>query len=143
MSTFLQLCSDTRRECGVAGTGPTAVTDQSGQLENIVNWVKNAFVEIQNRHQDWLWLKSTFTFDTTASDDTYAYGDAAVTDSRLSAAISRFRRWWLYDVDGFPNVKCYLTSAGVSGEKYLLPLPWATLETSINAARKPTMRQCM
>lgn len=125
MSTYLQLCVEARRECLDVGSGPTAVTGQTGQLADIVAWVAHAYTEIQGRHQDWLWLRSTFTFNTTASDDSYAYSDAAVTDSRLSAVITRFRRWWLYDADGFPNVKCYLTSAGVSGEKYLLPLPWA------------------
>lgn len=123
MSTFLSGSVDLRRECGVAGTGPTAVTGQTGDLERIVAWYAQAYTEIQNRHPDWLWLRSTWTVNTVAADDTYAYGD--VTDSRLSATITRFRRWWLYDLDGFPNVKCYLTSAGVSGEKYLLPLPWA------------------
>ena len=123
MSTYLSGSVDLRRECGMSGTGPAAVTGQTGDLERIVEWYAQAYTEIQNRHQDWLWLRSTFTVDTTASDDTYAYGD--VTDSRLSALITRFRRWWLYDVDGFPNVRSYLTSAGVSGEKYLLPLPWA------------------
>src|SRR3990167_2117864 len=123
MSTYLSGSVDLRRECGMSGTGPAAVTGQTGDMERIVEWYAQAYTEIQNRHQDWLWLRSTFTVDTTASDDTYAYGD--VTDSRLSALITRFRRWWLYDVDGFPNVRSYLTSGGVSGEKYLLPLPWA------------------
>lgn len=123
MSTYLQLCSSLRQETLDSGTGPSTVTGNSGQLARIVAWVAQAHIEIQNRHSDWLWLRSTFTFNTTASDDTYAYGD--VTDSRLSATISRFRHWWLYDIDGFPNVNCYLTSAGVSGEKYLIPLQWA------------------
>lgn len=123
MATYLTGSVDLRRECGVAGTGPAAVTGQTGDLERIVEWYAQTYIEIQNRH-DWLWLRSTWTVDTASNDDTYAYGD--VTDSRLSAVITRFKRWWLYDVDGFPNVKCYLTSAGVSGEKYLLPLPWAS-----------------
>lgn len=123
MSTFLQLAAEARREILDTGTGPTTVVSQTGQLGNIVAWVAQSYTEIQNRHADWLWLRSTWTVNTVASDDTYAYGD--VTDSRLSAPIARFRRWWLYDNDGFPNVKCYLTSAGVAGEKYLLPLPWA------------------
>lgn len=124
MSTYLAGSVDLRRECGVAGTGPSAVTGQTGDLERIVEWYAQSYVEIQNRHQDWLWLRSTWTVDTVASDDTYAYGD--VTDSRLSAVITRFRRWWLYDAEGFPNIRSYLTSAGVAGEKYLLPLPWAS-----------------
>lgn len=86
--------------------------------------MRNSWREIQNRHANWQWLRSTFTVNTVASDDSYAYGD--ITDSRLSAVISRFSRWWLLDNEGFPNVKCYLTSAGVSGEKYLILLPWSS-----------------
>jgi len=107
----------------VTGTGPAAVTEQTGELERIVAWVKNGYIEVQNRHKDWLWLRSTFTVNTVASDDTYAYGD--VTDSRLAGVITRFSRWWLLDNEGFPNVKIYLTSDGVAGERYLTPLPWA------------------
>lgn len=123
MTTFLAGCQELRRETLKVGTGPAAVTGQVGQLADIVAWYAQAYIEIQNRHADWLWLRSTFTFDTTASDDTYAYGD--VTDSRLSATITRFSRWWIYDLDGFPNIKIYLTSGGVSGERYLIPLQWA------------------
>lgn len=120
---FLTLCGELHAETTDSGAFPSTVVGVTGQHARTVRWVKNSWIELQNRHADWQWLRSTFTLNTTASDDTYAYGDA--TDSRLSAAISRFSRWWLLDNEGFPSVKCYLTSAGVSGEKYLLPLPWA------------------
>ncbi len=118
--TYLAICHDTRRECRVAGTGPSAVTGQVGRLADLVAWVAQAYTEIQEA-KDWNWLRSTFTVNTVANDDTYAYTDC--TDSRLSATISRFSRWWLERCNE-PNVTIYLTSAGVGGENYLPPIAW-------------------
>ena len=122
MSTFQELCAELHGETIDSGSFPATVIGVTGEHARTVRWVRNAYRELQNRHQDWLWLRSRWTVDTTSGDDEYAYGD--VTDSRLTGAISRFSRWWLYDIEGFPNVKSYLTSAGVSGEKYLIPLSW-------------------
>ncbi len=52
-STFLQMCQDTRRECGVAGTGPADVGGQSGILEKIVKWVQYSTLEIEGRWLNW------------------------------------------------------------------------------------------
>lgn len=120
--TYLTLCVEARQECRVSGTGPAAVTGQAGTLKRIVDWVAQAYTEIQERREDWRWLRSTFTVDTVADTDTYAYGDC--TDSRLSATITRFRRWWLEDGDD-SNVTLYLTSGGVGGEAYLTPISWS------------------
>ena len=123
MSTFLQLCAKARGEFGMGGSGPSTVVSQSGQLGKVVNWVSDSYRDIQLRHDNaWRWLRSTFTVNTVADDDTYAFGDC--TDSRLSAVISRFYRWHLIDNEGYPNVGIYLTSGGVAGECFLTPLPW-------------------
>jgi hypothetical protein len=122
VSTFLELCKDVRRECGIAGTGPASVTGQLGELERVVAWTKNAWVELQNRSQSWLWMRSPFTFDTAAGTDTYAYG--VVTDSRLAALITRFSRWWPLNSDGYSNVLAYLTATGVADQQYLSYLDW-------------------
>lgn len=119
--TYLSICQDVRRECRMAGSGPTTVVSQTGRLGDIVAWVAQCYTEIQEA-QNWNWLRSTFTVNTVASDDTYAYTDC--TDSRLSTTISRFSQWWLEHGDE-PNVTIYLTSAGVGGENYLTPIDWA------------------
>lgn len=58
-STFLQLCQTVRRECGITGTGPAAVTSQAGILEKVVNWVADADKETQSRWFDWDFLHVT------------------------------------------------------------------------------------
>lgn len=122
--TYLQLCNDLAREGGVSGSASSisATANQTGEAGRIVNWVKQAHNEIQNRHDVWRWMRSKWTVDTVASDDTYAATDC--TDSRLSAAITRFARWIPFDDNGASNVKTYLTSGGVSGERWMVPLPW-------------------
>ena len=52
-SSFLGLCQATRRECRITGTGPAAVTNQSGLLLKIVNWVADSAYETESRWHDW------------------------------------------------------------------------------------------
>ncbi len=128
MSTFLQICQNVARECGVAGGAdaspkPTAVTSQSGELNRIVNWVADAYVEIQGS-RDWRWLRKKFTVDTVDGTDTYAFGDC--TDVDDAAVISRFREWKLNDSRNPPKI--YLTTTGVGGQVLLTYSPWDNFE---------------
>ena len=72
---------------------------------------KKSAVELQQRkHDDWLFMRGSFTVNTVASDGIYAYGDC--TDTATSSAITAFRDW---HKDTF---KIYLTSG--------LPSAWLT-----------------
>ena len=124
MSTYLQICADLRREASISGTGPAAVTNQTGQYLDVINWVKQAWMDIQGRHTNWRWLRSTFSINTVADDDTYAGTDC--TDTIAAAVITRFSHWWPRDEDGGPNVKAYLSASGVAVEGWLTFLPWST-----------------
>jgi len=124
MATFLKICQNVARECSVAGGAdasprPTTVVGQSGELNRIVNWVRDAYIEIQGA-RDWRWLRKDFTFDTVSGTDTYAY--SVITDVDDSAVISRFRAWRLNDRMNPPKI--YLTSAGVGGQSYLVFSRW-------------------
>ena len=122
--TYLELCNDLSREAGVSGSASaiTAVASQSGEALRIVNWIKQSYKEIQSKHDCWRWMRSKWTVSATVGDGTYAGTDC--TDSRLSAAITRFAHWIPFDDNGASNVRIYLTSGGVSGERYMVPLPW-------------------
>jgi hypothetical protein len=119
MSTFLELCKDVRRECSIAGTGPTSVLNQVGELEDVVNWVKNAYIELQNEETDWRWLRSQFSIQTQASVDTYGYNAAGVTDAFTGLAITRFARWW------DEELQIYRTADGVGGRHPIACPPWS------------------
>lgn len=122
--TNLELCQALASEAGASGSAAaiTTVVGQTGQALRIVNWIKRSHTEIQRRHDNWRWMRSRFTVNTVASDGEYAYSDC--TDSRLSATITRFGRWIPFDDGGAANLKIYLTSGGVSGERWLVNIPW-------------------
>jgi len=106
--TFLQLVQRLRQETAYADSGPSAVTSQTGAHLRAVNWVIEAWNEIQNRHANWRWLRADFTFNTSASTEEYAYG--SVTDVAASAVITRFKSWLIKDPRNPP--RCYLTASG-------------------------------
>lgn len=125
MSTFLQLVNGLAAESRVSGS-PATLTDvvnQSGDALRFVNWTLQAHREIQNRHPNWRWLRSSFTVNTVAGTDSYA--PTVCTDSRLSALITRFGHWITHSEEGRPNITRYLTSGGVGGEMWLTFLPWS------------------
>lgn len=117
MSTFLELAQDWRRNCGIAGSGPSSVIAQSEEITRGVKWLRDSYVEIQNDQPHWRWLRSEFTVDTVQDDDEYAYTDC--TDTIASAAISRFARWWVDDM------KIYLTSSGVGTQTWMTHMDWS------------------
>ena len=95
---------------------------QSGNQLDVVQWVANAWTELQCRREDWRWMRSSFTVNTVSGTDTYAYGSC--TDTLTSSAITRFGRWLPFDTDGLPVFKSYLTSSGVGTETFLGYLSW-------------------
>jgi hypothetical protein len=109
---YLQLARAAASECGVSQTGPTDTTSQSGRLLQIVNWINRSWMDIQTKRNDWLFMRSSFTLDTTASDYQYASTDA--TDTATSSAIANFRDWCKD-----PTLTIYLVSAGVGTETRL------------------------
>jgi hypothetical protein len=56
MSTFLQLAQSVRSEAGLSGTGPSAVTGQSGMDKKVVDWVNDAWYDIQAARPNWRWM---------------------------------------------------------------------------------------
>ena len=116
MSTYLQLAVLLRQKALDSGTGPSGVTGQTGQLARLVQWIPDAWEEMQKEHDDWLWMRRSFTVQTVASDGEYAYTDC--TDATTSAVIARFSHWYK---DWF---QCYLTSSGVGAEYRLKWVEW-------------------
>jgi len=117
---YLELAVKARQECGASGTGPAAVTNQTGESKRIVDWAADAWTEIQNRHENWKWMRSSFTFNTVLNDDTYAFGGC--TDTKTSAAIARFARWWWENLEY--SFRIYLQSSGVATEGWLIPMDY-------------------
>lgn len=121
MSTFLELCQDLHREVGGAGSAPSAVTGQVGQSLRTVNWIKNAWIKIQNKHANWRWMRKAFTITWTGGYNELSY--ASMTDVETGAAISRFARW-LPVIDNDDAFKVYDFSAGIATQTRLQYRDW-------------------
>jgi len=81
--TYLELCVRAREEAGITGSGPTSVTGQTGQLLRLVNWVQQAWVEIQLMRPNWNFMHSEFSFNTVVDQRDYLAADHSINDMKL------------------------------------------------------------
>lgn len=79
MATYLELVKITRRLCGMQGTGPSSVANAQGVEEVLVQFVNDAYVDIQNMREDWKWMEASGSFSTQAGKDTYSLADIFLT----------------------------------------------------------------
>ena len=134
MATFLSGVNDLLRELSLTVT-PTDVTNQTGELDRLIKWYRDAYIDIQNRNGgEWRWLRHPFTFDTVADDDEYAYTD--VTDVSASAVISRFNKWHLASPINTP--KAYLTSGGIGSQYRLTFIDWDDFSSIYKIGSNPS-----
>ena len=126
--TYLEMCVRAREEAGISGSGPTSVTGQSGQLLRIVNWVQQAWIEVQLMRPNWNFMHKEFTFDTVAETRDYLAADYSITDMKL------------WDENSFI---AYETAVGESTQYPLIPLKYATwrdtnrVGMNVRASAKP------
>jgi hypothetical protein len=106
---FLELCQRVRQEAGVAGSGPTTVVTQTGQLGKIVGWTAQAWVEIQLLRPNWNFMNESFSFATVAATRDYLAADYSITDLKL----------WDYD-----SFLIYETAIGESDQNELTYYPY-------------------
>lgn len=109
--TFLQLAQRLRQEARIAGTGPTSVLDQTGEMQRLCDWIANAWFDIQGKHQDWRFLRSSVSFATVNAQATY-------TPAQAGASAATFSRWVR---DSF---RVYNTATGQSAETPLFFMPY-------------------
>jgi hypothetical protein len=124
MSTKLQLCVDLRREAGIAGTGPLATTNQTGEYQRVVEWIDTAYEEVQNLHPSWDFLRAEFSFATIAATANY---------TKAAASLAELGSW---DVCTF---RCYLTATGVADELDLTYVPWSEFRADYGRGTQSTI----
>lgn len=104
--TFLQLAAALRQEVAGNGTGPTAVTGQTGELKRIVDWIAAADEDVQQAQDQWKFMVGDFAIDTVADDGSYLPADC-------NTPITAFRNWKT------ETLKIYLLASGTGNETAL------------------------
>lgn len=56
---LLALVQRTIQECGATGTSLSTVVGATGEELRFVTWVQQAWLELQTKHDDWLWMRSS------------------------------------------------------------------------------------
>lgn len=113
---FLQLVQRTIRECGATGASLTTVAGVSGEVQRFVDWVTEAWNEIQTRRDDWQWLRASqilgsgVSFATVSGTFSYPLGSAAGTVGVTSAT---FGKWVNH------TFRVYTTATGTNDETRL------------------------
>ena len=107
---FLQLTQRLARECGVAGTGPSSVVGQSNEAARLVNYVADAWVEIQAMHDVWTFMQADWIAAMPASTSQITLADAGIA--------ATFKRWKSDSLRG------YRTAVGTDDDNWLVEWDW-------------------
>jgi len=97
---FLTLCQETARDSGIVAGLPslTTVAGATGRIAQLVGWVRDAWIDIQNEREDWLWMQRRFTASLTASSSTYSAASLGLSRvGRWDTGRPSFRPMWIYD----------------------------------------------
>lgn len=118
MAEFLELAQETRALSGIGGTGPVSVTTATGIEARIVNYVRNAWTDIQAHPKKWKWMWGKYLAPTPGGAplqtilNTREYLLSGVKDVRVH------------------SFKSYLTATGVSDRQRMIWMPWAEFEAA-------------
>lgn len=100
---FLQLCREVALDSGTVAGVPsfTSVAGASGRIAQVVAWVRDAYIDIQNERPDWQFMRREFTSALTINKIEYSASDFGLTDVAE----------WLPDIhaDGWANFTIYET----------------------------------
>jgi hypothetical protein len=96
VSTFLELCADLTRESGAIGAAPSTVIGQHGRQLKCVNWVRQAWTQIQNE-KDWIFKRNDFSGALSIGVTDYAPATFAITSHSK----------WLIDTEDYQPVTLY------------------------------------
>ena len=100
----LELVQRLRRKCGVTGADPTSLTGQPEDIARLIDWINEAWMDIQLQRQDWHWMREAFSVALTNGQATYTPAQCGITS---------FGNW---AIDNFRN---YVTATGTQSEIFM------------------------
>lgn len=128
--------SGTIQETASGAAKPTTVTGQINRLKQIVEYVSEAYVDIQNAHRMWRWLQSDFIGPTSIGVRSYA--GTAFNDEWTGTPITRFSQWGSKQDGTDVGTTIYKTSEGAEGEGHLRWMDWDGFrDTQLRGVRPP------
>lgn len=119
---FLTLTQRLIQECGASGTTISTVANATGEQLRMTSWINSSWNEIQTKHDDWEFLRSSVllgagcSFTTVSGTAYYTLGAAA--PGTVGVLSSVFGKW---DLDTF---RCQTTTVGFADETYLDPISY-------------------
>lgn len=128
---FLELAQETRRLSGVGGTGPVNVELANGIELKIVNYVANAWLDIQAHPKNWKWMWADYE----------VLRDPGPGSDPLQTIIDT-REYALIDVDWLrvKTFRSYLTSAGIDDRQRMTFVPWSRFRQRYNVVNEDAGR---
>jgi hypothetical protein len=107
---YLQLAQKLRQECGIAGNGPISVNDQVNEAKRLVDYINDAWLEIQGLHNNWNFMRSPFSFQAVQGVGDYTPSGGP----GVGAGLSDFRYWHT------ETLRAQRTADGLSDEQWLV-----------------------
>jgi len=80
---YLALFSRAVKEAGIAGNPPTTVINQSNRRLNMVNWVSQAYEDIQLMRPNWNFMWNEFAFNIVVGQRDYLASNVGISDLKL------------------------------------------------------------
>lgn len=106
--TYLQLAQKLVEKCGMSGSGPVTCQNQIGEMRRAVNWINEAWLNIQLSRDDWSWMRGSVSFQTVPQQATYTQAECGIDDLAT----------WLMNTS-ICTFRCYLTDVGTRSEIFL------------------------
>lgn len=130
--TYLELVQRLHTEAGLQGTAPSAVAAQTGMAARLVNWIQDAYADIQGIHETWLFRIADFSFSTTAAKQNYTSTEAGIT--------SGFANWkYNPDPNTLSGIRLY---SAVADEQDLEYVPWEDFRAIYKFGSSRTQSGC-
>ncbi len=137
---FLELAQETRRLSGVGGTGPQNVASATGIELKLVNYVSNAWIDIQAHPKNWKWMWRDYE----------VLRDPGPGSDPLQTILNT-TEYQLTGVDKIRvgTLRSYQTSLGIDDRQRMVWVPWRQFRNQtgivneqanrpIRVSRKPT-----
>jgi hypothetical protein len=93
--TYLELCQAVRSRAGIQGSGPATVVATTDVEKDIVQAVRDAWLDIQNYRQEWDWMRASAFFNLVIGQKIYSKDDIGGVDNRIDKYVQG--SLWLYD----------------------------------------------